>query len=131
VYGRLPDSGEPFFYWDEKPLLAKPKADTVMDIQELTEEMNRLVRSKGWYAEDSKRPQTPRNLATSLAVEAAEILEHFQWRDEVRDKEELASELADVALYLLQLAFVTEIDLEKAILRKLEVNQTREWDKGE
>ena len=59
-----------------------------MDIKELTEEMNRLVRSKGWYAEDSKRPQTPRNLAISLSLEAAEILEHFQWRDEVKDKEE-------------------------------------------
>ena len=100
-----------------------------MDIKELTEEMSRLVRSKGWYAEDSKRPQTPRNLAISLALEAAEILEHFQWRDEVKDKEELALELADVALYLLQIASVTRIDLEKAILDKIEINQTREWDR--
>jgi len=99
-----------------------------MDIKELTEEMNRLVRSKGWYAEDSKRLQTPRNLAISLALEAAEILEHFQWRDDVKDKEELALELADVALYLLQLASVTKIDLEKAILDKIEINKTREWD---
>ena len=99
-----------------------------MDIKQLTEEMNRLVRSKGWYDEGSKRPQTPRNLSISLALEAAEILEHFQWQDEVKDKEELASELADVALYLLQLASVTEIDLEKAILDKIEINKTREWD---
>lgn len=99
-----------------------------MDIQELTEEMNRFVRSKGWYAEDSKRPQTPRNVAISLALEAAEILEHFQWREETKDKEELALELADVALYLLQLASVTKIDLEKAILDKIEINKTREWD---
>ncbi len=99
-----------------------------MDIQELTEEMNRFVRSKGWYAADSKRPQTPRNLAISLALEAAEILEHFQWRDEIKEKRELALELADVALYLLQLASVTGIDLEKAILDKIEINKTREWD---
>ncbi len=99
-----------------------------MDIQQLTDEMNRFVRSKGWFEENSKRPQTPRNLAISLALEAAEILEHFQWRDEIKDKEELASELADVALYLLELASVTGIDLEKAVLDKLEVNQTREWD---
>ncbi|HLO31524.1 MAG TPA: nucleotide pyrophosphohydrolase [Anaerolineales bacterium] len=99
-----------------------------MDIKQLTEEMNGFVRSKGWYAEGSKRPQTPRNLAISLALEAAEILEHFQWRDELREKEELASELADVALYLLELASVTDIDLEKAILNKLEINKTREWD---
>ena len=99
-----------------------------MDIKQLTDEMNRLVRSKGWYEEDSKRPQTPRNLAISLAVEAAEILEHFQFQENAKDKAELAGELADVALYLLQLASVTDIDLEKAILDKIEVNQTREWD---
>ena len=101
-----------------------------MDIRQLTEQMNRLVRSKGWYAADSKRPQTPRNLAISLALEAAEILEHFQWRDEIKNKDELASELADVSLYLLQLAYVTEIDLERAILNKLEKNKKREWDDG-
>ena len=99
-----------------------------MDIKQLTEKMNGLVRSKGWDAPDSKRPQTPRNLAISLTLEAAEILEHFQWRDEVQKKEELGAELADVALYLLQLAYVTQIDLEEAILDKIEVNKTREWD---
>ena len=99
-----------------------------MDIKQLTEEMHRFVRSKGWYADDSQRPQTPRNLAISLALEAAEILEHFQWRDELKEKEELAAELADAALYLLQLASVSDIDLEKAILDKLEINKTREWD---
>ena len=99
-----------------------------MDIKELTEEMNRFVRSKGWYDKTSKRPQTPRNLSISLALEAAEILEHFQWHEEVKDKEELASELADVALYLLELASVAGIDLEEAILKKLEINRTREWD---
>ena len=100
-----------------------------MDIKQLTEEMNRFVRSKGWYEENSQRPQTPRNLAISLALETAEILEHFQWREEIRDKEELASELADVALYLLELASVTGIDLEEAMLKKLEINASREWDK--
>jgi len=99
-----------------------------MNIKQLTEEMNRFVRSKGWYAEESQRPQTPRNLAISLALEAAEILEHFQWRDEIKDKEELASELADVALYLLELASVAEINLEEAMLAKLKINKTREWD---
>lgn len=99
-----------------------------MDIKELTEEMNNFVRSKGWYEEGSKRPQTPRNIAISLAVEAAEILEHFQFREAPKDKKELADELADVTLYLLQLASVTEIDLEKAILDKIEINKTREWD---
>ena len=90
--------------------------------------MHRFVRLKGWYAENSKRPQTPRNLAISLTLESAEILEHFQWNETIKNKEELASELADVALYLLQLASIEKIDLEKAILNKLEINKTREWD---
>jgi len=89
--------------------------------------MHTFVRSKGWYSANSKRPQTPRNLSISLALEAAEILEHFQWNEEF-DKDALGEELADVALYLLQLASISEIDLEKAILRKLEVNAKREWD---
>ena len=100
-----------------------------MDIQELTDKMHAFVRSKGWYETDSQRPQTPRNLSISLALEAAEILEHFQW-NELFDKDALEEELADVALYLLQLASIAEIDLEQAILKKLTVNANREWDKG-
>src|SRR5262245_54899694 len=99
-----------------------------MDIKQLTEEMHRFVHSKGLYAVASRRPQTPRNLAISLSLEAAEILEHFQWSDEIKEKEELESELADVALYLLQLASISQIDLEKAILAKLEINRSREWN---
>ena len=100
-----------------------------MDIKQLTDEMINFVHSKGWFDENTKRPQTPRNLSISLSLEAAEILEHFQWRDEVTDKDELASELADVGLYLLELASVTGIDLEEAMLKKLEVNKTREWNR--
>ncbi len=99
-----------------------------MDIKQLTNEMMNFVRLKGWFGENTKRPQTPRNLSISLSLEAAEILEHFQWGDEVKDREELAGELADVGLYLLELASVTGIDLEEAMLKKLEVNKTREWD---
>jgi len=99
-----------------------------LTIEELTAKMNELVKSKGWYETDSKRPQTARNLAISLSLEAAEILEHFQWRDEAQNKDELASELADVALYLLQLASVSNIDLEAAILNKIEINRMRTWD---
>jgi NTP pyrophosphatase (non-canonical NTP hydrolase) len=98
-----------------------------MELSELTTLMNAFVRSKGWYEADSKRPQTPRNLAISLSLEASEILEHFQWDGEFV-KENLAEELADVALYLLQLADVSGIDLETAILKKLEINASREWE---
>jgi NTP pyrophosphatase (non-canonical NTP hydrolase) len=102
-----------------------------MDIQDLTKRMNALVESKGWYKPDSLRPQTPRNLAISLNLEAAEVLEHFQWSEQFKDSKELASELADVMLYLLQLADVSGIDLEKAVLEKIDLNHKRSWDDRE
>jgi NTP pyrophosphatase (non-canonical NTP hydrolase) len=103
------------------------EAAVPMTIRELTDEMHRFVAAKGWYLSDSPRPQTPRNLAASLAVEAAEVLELYQWRESA-DAAKLAEELADVALYLLQLASLTGIDLERAILDKLKVNYGREWN---
>lgn len=102
-----------------------------MDLKELTDEMHRFVRAKGWYRTDSPRPQSPRNLAISLSLEAAEVLEAFQWGEEAFDPDLLASELADVALYLLQIASITGIDLERAILDKLDVNYRRNWDSSE
>lgn len=69
-----------------------------------------------------------RNIAISLNLEAGEVLEHFQWGEDPVNREDLAGELADVALYLLQLASVAHIDLEKAILDKLEYNYQRTWD---
>lgn len=98
-----------------------------MHLKELESRMHAFVRGKGWYEPASPKPQTARNLAASLVLEAAEVLEHFQWRDSPKDKEALAGELADVTLYLLQLASVSGIDLESAVLEKLKDNQEREW----
>lgn len=98
-----------------------------MQMSELEDKMHAFVASKGWYKPDSAKPQSARNLAISLAIEAAEVLEHFQWREEPADVDVLASELADVALYLLQLASIAGVDLEQAILSKLAHNQDREW----
>lgn len=96
-------------------------------LTELEEKMHQFVQSKGWYEPNSPKPQTLRNLAISLTLEAAEVLEHFQWREESRDPEALAGELADVALYLLQIASLSGINLEQAILTKLAINEQREW----
>lgn len=99
-----------------------------MDLKQLTDEMNRFVTAKGWYDAGSLREQTPRNLAISLVLEASEVLEHFQWGEKEADRSELQAELADVALYLLQLSSVSGIDLEEAILEKLKKNYGRTWD---
>ncbi len=98
-----------------------------MDLKELTQQMNDLVRLHGWYEPDSPKQQTARNLAISLSLEASEVLEHFQWSAETIDPEGLRGELADVALYLLQLASVSGIDLEQAVLDKVRQNWHRSW----
>lgn len=98
-----------------------------MDIKQLTDVINQFVTDKGWYAEGTIFAQTPRNIAVSVAVEAAEILEHFQFTDTPKNPADLAGELADVAHYLFQLAYLLDIDLEQAILDKLAVNYRREW----
>jgi len=99
-----------------------------MDIKTLEAAMHAFVESKGWYAPDSPKPQTPKNLAISLVLEAGEVLEHFQWREKSRHPDELAGELADVMLYLLQLASITEIDLGQAVMDKLAKNAGRTWE---
>ena len=91
----------------------------MMTLDELTQAMHDFVDGKGWYAPNTSKPQTPKNIACSLVIEAAEILEHFQWSDDSKNPQDLPGELADVALYLLQLASVTEINLEQAILDKI------------
>ncbi len=89
--------------------------------------MHQFVRDQGWYEPESPKPQTLRNLAISLSLEANEVLEHFQWTEKPADRDELASELADVMLYLMQLASIIGIDLEAAVLDKLKANSDRAW----
>jgi len=99
-----------------------------MEINELTQAMHEFVSTMGWYEQDSPRPQTLRNLAISLNLEASEVMEHFQWDNSLKDQQSFSDELADVMLYLLQLASLSGIDLEKAVMTKLEKNYHRKWD---
>ncbi|HEX8762328.1 MAG TPA: NUDIX domain-containing protein [Candidatus Saccharimonadales bacterium] len=63
----------------------------------------------------------PRGLATSIMLEAGELLEHYQWTDSpVGSKEELAEELADIFLYAFQFAQINNIDITDAIQKKLD-----------
>ncbi len=98
-----------------------------MDLETLTAAMHEFVESKGWLADDSPKQQTRRNLAISLVLEATEVLEHFQWDEEPDRPDELADELADVMLYLLQLASFSDIDLGEAVMAKLQKNYARNW----
>jgi NTP pyrophosphatase (non-canonical NTP hydrolase) len=97
------------------------------DLKTLTAAMHAFVESKGWYRPDSLHPQTSKNLAISLVLEASEVVHMYQWRDEA-NQAALAGELADVLLYLLQIASLNGIDLGQAVAEKLKVNETRTWD---
>lgn len=98
-----------------------------MDIKTLEDAMHAFVERKGWYKPDSPHPQTPKNLAISLVIETSEVLELYQW-DEKADPEQLAGELADVLLYLLQIASLNKIDLGQAVMDKLRTNHNRSWE---
>jgi NTP pyrophosphatase (non-canonical NTP hydrolase) len=56
-------------------------------------------------------------------------VKHFQWNDEPRPTG-ISCELADVSLYLLQISSIADIDLEQAILNKLQKNYSRNWDEN-
>ncbi len=83
--------------------------ETMQKIMEFRDE-------RGW-----KPYHTPENSAKSISIEAAELLECFQW-DHSFDQEHVCEELADVLIYCLQMVDVLEVDAKEIIFSKLEKN---------
>ncbi|XZE35945.1 nucleotide pyrophosphohydrolase [Pirellulaceae bacterium SH501] len=92
-----------------------------------------LAELKGWvdrFAADRRweKFHRPKNLAMSAAIEAAELMEHFQWTDplpsdlDAATKGEIAEELSDVLSYLLRLASVLELDVSSSLRQKMVKN---------
>ncbi len=73
---------------------------------------------------DWKQFHTPHNLATSIVLEASELLENFQWNDEY-DLQNVKEELADIMTYCLLLADVLDIDYKEVILDKIKKNELK------
>ena len=74
----------------------------------------------------------PKNFGISIAIEAAELLEEFQWKSKEESErhasehlEQISDEVADVAIYLFELADILKIDLASAIRLKLEKNASK------
>ena len=86
----------------------------IMD--ELKEELIKFQKNRDW-----KKFHTPENLAKSISMEAAELLEHFQWGKEY-DENEVADELADVLIYCLYMADAMDFDVKEIIQNKMEKN---------
>ena len=68
---------------------------------------------------------TPSNLAKSIAIEASELLECFQWDDTDFDKQHVCEELADVMNYCIQMADKLAVDLDRIINDKIDMNEKK------
>jgi NTP pyrophosphatase (non-canonical NTP hydrolase) len=86
-----------------------------MDIAQLQQTLKQFAAERDW-----EQFHTPKNLAMALMVEVAELVEIFQWM--TPEQSRIADEVADVLLYLLQLADHSAIDLKRAVGRKLVKN---------
>jgi dCTP diphosphatase len=96
-------------------------------IKRITQKIKKFRDERDWAQFHSHK-----NLAISLSLEASEVLEHFQWKSDaesadhaIKEKEALAEELADVAMYLIELADNLKIDLDRAITCKMKKNALR------
>ena len=97
------------------------------DLQSLTQALRDFAQARDW-----EQFHSPKNLAAALSVEAAELLEHFQWLTEAQSRAlpadqraEIGTEIADVLLYLLQLADKLGIDPVEAAKRKMLANAVK------
>jgi NTP pyrophosphatase (non-canonical NTP hydrolase) len=93
----------------------------------LTQSLRRFAAERDW-----QQFHSPKNLACALTVEAAELLEHFQWLTDEQSanlpadkRTAVGLEMADVLLYLAQIADRLQIDLLAAAARKLELNAAK------
>ena len=68
---------------------------------------------------------TPCNLAKSISIEAAELLECFQWSNEEYNKEEVLEELADVMNYCIQMSLVLDVDIVDVINKKMDKTELK------
>ncbi len=93
------------------------------DLENLLERLRKFRDERDW-----RKYHKLKNLAISISIEAAELLEHFQWVDEIdleKKREEIEDEVADVFIYLLFFCDVAGIDLIKAAEKKMDKNEMK------
>lgn len=104
--------------------------DRSASLADLRELMKRFVSERHW-----ERFHTPKNLAGSVSIEAAELMELFQWltpeeallKSQTDDsfREKVGDEVSDVLLYLLSLANVIDLDISASVEKKLAKNRIK------
>jgi dCTP diphosphatase len=103
--------------------------DQQTTLGDLRQAVRAFVAARNWEIFHSSK-----NLAMSIAIEAAELMEHFQWSSpqesqhylaDPYNRQEVAEELADILIYCLSFANQAEIDVSQAVLAKLSKNELR------
>src|SRR3954466_8112178 len=103
--------------------------DSTTTLAEVRSWMTRFVAERNW-----EQFHSPKNLSMSLAIEAAELMEHFQWIDAAESRRigddagklsEVCDEIADCLCYLLALANELNVDLASAMREKMIKNATK------
>ena len=92
-------------------------------IAELTSNINAFRDARDW-----RQFHNPKDMAVSISIEAAELLEHFQWKSAAECEAYIAANreaVADVAIYLFEMAELLELDLGAEMIRKLEKNAVK------
>ncbi|EUJ32008.1 hypothetical protein MFLO_07457 [Listeria floridensis FSL S10-1187] len=97
-------------------------------MKELQNEIADFLKSRNWQ----DQYQLKKDLALSISIEAAELLECFQWKDSAEavatKQDEILDELGDVLIYSLQLADSLGLDGADIVRRKMEKNKRRSWE---
>ena len=98
--------------------------DKETTLQELKDRMAEFVNERDW-----QQFHTPKNLSMSIAIEAAELMEHFQWLTVEQSKNlgpealfDIGEELADIVIYSLSLANYLDLDLSRTVHDKMDKN---------
>lgn len=103
-----------------------PATKDLIDVNDFKKSITEFVHARNW-----EQFQNPKNIAMALTVEAAELLEIFQWltaeqaaniKNDASTKEKISHELADIMIYIIRLATQTEINLQTAISKKMQLN---------
>ena len=103
--------------------------DTETTINALRQAVADFVDARDWQPFHS-----PKNLSMSIAIEAAELMEHFQWLTtqeataavgDPAERTAVADELADIIIYCLSLSNALDLDISSAVMGKLQTNEHR------
>lgn len=102
------------------------KNTTLLDLKHA---VHKFVSAREW-----EKYHTSKNLSMSIAIEAAELMEHFQWRsgaagqillEDAKTKTQIGEELADILIYCLSFANQADLDISQIVMDKLKKNESR------